>query len=75
MLGRCLNGPTHLPIVNQSTLPAGPNSSGETRAAGAIAVQLPPDEEVAGTRIGRYKRLQKLGEGGCGIGGWATAAD
>jgi tetratricopeptide (TPR) repeat protein len=27
----------------------------------------PPPEEAAGTMIGRYKLLQKIGEGGCGV--------
>jgi WD40 repeat protein/tRNA A-37 threonylcarbamoyl transferase component Bud32 len=33
---------------------------------GTIVLNLPP-EENAGDRIGRYKLLQKLGEGGCGV--------
>ncbi|MEO7414549.1 MAG: serine/threonine-protein kinase [Opitutaceae bacterium] len=28
---------------------------------------LPPKEETPGDRIGRYKLLQKIGEGGCGV--------
>ena len=35
-------------------------------APGTIVLSLPEEEEVAG-RIGRYKLLQKLGEGGCGV--------
>ena len=31
-----------------------------------IVLSLPP-EEKAGDRIGRYKLLQQLGEGGCGV--------
>jgi len=27
----------------------------------------PPARREAGTRIGRYKLLQKIGEGGCGV--------
>src|SRR5208283_2329320 len=27
----------------------------------------PPGDEPVGTRIGRYKLLQKIGEGGCGV--------
>ncbi|MFO1499297.1 MAG: serine/threonine-protein kinase [Verrucomicrobiota bacterium] len=33
---------------------------------GTVVVTL-PDDEGAGSRIGRYKLLQKLGEGGCGV--------
>ncbi|HKW29672.1 MAG TPA: serine/threonine-protein kinase [Verrucomicrobiae bacterium] len=41
---------------------AGPGSSGtETRAEGATPMEGP------GTRIDRYKLLQKIGEGGCGV--------
>src|SRR4051812_31242074 len=31
-----------------------------------IVLSLPPDEQP-GERIGRYKVLQKIGEGGCGV--------
>ena len=36
------------------------------RAAEATNV-LPPSFEKAGDRIGRYKLLQQIGEGGCGV--------
>ena len=42
---------------------AGPDLLG----AAAVGESPPPLEEVAGTMIGRYKLLQKIGEGGCGI--------
>src|SRR5262245_41471897 len=32
-----------------------------------LPVVLPPDAEAVGTLIGRYKLLQKIGEGGCGV--------
>src|SRR5216684_696374 len=38
------------------------------RADGPDAtVRLPPLAEKAGDRIGRYKLLQQIGEGGCGV--------
>ncbi|HZM02426.1 MAG TPA: tetratricopeptide repeat protein [Candidatus Saccharimonadales bacterium] len=30
-------------------------------------IRMPPIQEVAGTEIGRYKLLQQIGEGGCGV--------
>src|SRR5262245_53839796 len=32
-----------------------------------VRLNLPPEEEEPGERIGRYKLLQKIGEGGCGV--------
>src|SRR5687767_9628343 len=48
--------------------PSTPDSrpSSDQKAAGTIMVTLPVDE-TAGILIGRYKLLQKLGEGGCGV--------
>ena len=38
----------------------------ESSPGGTIALDLPPTEK-AGDRIGRYKLLQQIGEGGCGV--------
>src|SRR5436190_6630753 len=44
-----------------------PGSNGKAAAARAtISLSLPPSEK-AGDRIGRYKLLQQIGEGGCGV--------
>jgi serine/threonine protein kinase len=43
--------------------PAGPGPPGDSPAPAAP----PAPSEVSGTRIGRYKLLQKIGEGGCGV--------
>ncbi len=39
--------------------------NGEAALKGDSRVKLPEDERI-GTRIGRYKLLQRIGEGGCG---------
>jgi len=36
-------------------------------AAPGAAKTSPPGEEALGTRIGRYKLVEKIGEGGCGV--------
>ena len=36
-------------------------------AATALAAANPPADERVGTRIGPYKLLQRIGEGGCGV--------
>jgi hypothetical protein len=43
-----------------------PADIGTPGAPETIPLTLPP-EERPGTRIGRYKLLQKIGEGGCGV--------
>jgi len=43
--------------------PAAPAPSGDSPASHGT----PGAAEVSGTRIGRYKLLQKIGEGGCGV--------
>ena len=43
-----------------------PADIGTPGAPESIRLTVPP-EERPGTRIGRYKLLQKIGEGGCGV--------
>jgi eukaryotic-like serine/threonine-protein kinase len=45
---------------------AAPASWSSSTASDAVP-PVPSDEESAGTRIGRYKLIQRIGEGGCGV--------
>src|ERR1039457_4820398 len=45
---------------------AAPASWSASTASGAASREL-SEEESVGTRIGRYKLVQKIGEGGCGV--------
>src|SRR5271157_1711848 len=43
-----------------------PDTVPAAKAQSTLRLDLPP-EEPPGARIGRYKLLQKIGEGGCGV--------
>ena len=45
--------------------PDSPSSAGASNAMGKVRRNFPVEEQL-GIRIGRYKLLQKIGEGGCG---------
>ena len=38
-----------------------------TTAPGKSTATKPEEDEICGTRVGRYKLLQRIGEGGCGV--------
>ncbi len=55
-------------FLQESANGAAPSRSGVRRQNPDSAVRLPIDRaEKPGARIGRYKILQQIGEGGCGV--------
>ena len=48
-------------------LPVAEPAQGEAARRSTIRLSLPPLAEKPGDRIGRYKLLQQIGEGGCGV--------
>jgi serine/threonine protein kinase len=53
-------------FLENPTQEAGPSAAEKPGPSGTIRISAPPIEQT-GERIGRYKLLQQIGEGGCGV--------
>ena len=53
-------------FLENPTQEAGPSAAEKPGPSGTIRISAPPIEKT-GERIGRYKLLQQIGEGGCGV--------
>src|ERR1019366_3149735 len=53
-------------FLENPTEEAGPSAAEKPGQFGTIRISAPPIEQT-GERIGRYKLLQQIGEGGCGV--------
>jgi len=53
-------------FLENPTQEAGPSAAEKPGPSGTIRISAPPIEQI-GERIGRYKLLQQIGEGGCGV--------
>src|SRR5436190_23388469 len=67
LLQIALDQPDPAPPALPTTKPPASAATSPTVRLHATAVVRPAPIEKAGDRIGRYKLLQKLGEGGCGV--------
>ncbi|MGC4070920.1 MAG: serine/threonine-protein kinase [Nibricoccus sp.] len=62
----CVNEP-ELRTRIEALLAAGDEAEPFFEEGGALIRSKLPGEEAIGTKIGRYKLVQKIGEGGCGV--------
>ena len=53
-------------FLENPTQEAGPSVAEKPGPSGTLRISAPPIEQT-GERIGRYKLLQQIGEGGCGV--------
>src|ERR1039458_5749780 len=53
-------------FLENPTQEAGPSAVEKPGSSGTLRISAPPIEQT-GERIGRYKLLQQIGEGGCGV--------